>query len=57
MLKEFTMTVTNDEHDVTEPQARKLRRELFSDELVGQLLARAGERGVSLTGEAGSFPR
>ena len=51
------MTVTNDEHDVTEPQARKLRRELFSDELVGQLLARAGERGVSLTGEAGSFPR
>ena len=24
------MTVTNDKHDVTEPQPRKLRRELFS---------------------------
>ena len=50
------MTVTNDKHDVTEPQARKLRRELFSDELVDQLLASADERGVSLTGEGGFLP-
>lgn len=55
-MRELTVTVTNDEHDVTEPQARKLRRELFSDELVDQLLASAGERGVSLTGEGGFLP-
>src|SRR5680860_650416 len=56
MLKEVTMTMTNDKHDVAESQARKLRRELFSDELVDQLLASAGERGVSLTGEGGFLP-
>ena len=54
MLKEFTVTVTKDEKNV--PEARRLRRELFSDELVVELLARAAERGVALTGEGGFVP-
>lgn len=37
-------------------EAAKLRRELFDDELVDQLLAAAGERGVSLTGKGGFLP-
>ena len=42
------MTVMNDSErvDVGEPEARRLRRELFSDELIDQLLASAGDRGV-----------
>ena len=38
------------------PEARRLRRELFSDDLVDELLARAGERGVALTGKDGFLP-
>ena len=39
-----------------DPEARRLRRELFSDDLVDELLARAGERGVALTGKGGFLP-
>lgn len=39
-----------------ESQARTLRRELFDDELIDQLLASSGERGVSLTGQGGFLP-
>jgi putative transposase len=37
-------------------EARRLRRELFDDELVDQLLAAADERGVALTGAGGFLP-
>jgi len=56
MLKEFTVSVTKDEKTVSGSEARRLRREMFSDELVDQLLASAGERGVALTGEGGFLP-
>ena len=51
------MTMT-DEHDRTEaePEARRLRREVFSDELVDRLLASTEERGLALTGEGGFLP-
>ncbi|MDQ6938353.1 MAG: IS256 family transposase [Actinomycetota bacterium] len=57
MLKESTVTVTKDESD-TQPDQRagQLRRELFSDDLVDELLARAGDRGVTLTGKGGFLP-
>ncbi|WP_448074160.1 IS256 family transposase [Georgenia yuyongxinii] len=37
-------------------QARRLREELFDDELVDKLLAASGERGVALTGSGGFLP-
>lgn len=39
-----------------EPEARRLRRELFGDDLVDELLARSDERGVALTGKGGFLP-
>ncbi len=39
-----------------EPEARRLRRELFTDEMLDQLMAATGERGLSLTGEGGFLP-
>lgn len=39
-----------------EPEARRLRREFFGDELVDRLLASSDERGVALTGEGGFLP-
>lgn len=39
-----------------EPEARRLRRELFDDEVLDRLLAATEERGVSLTGEGGFLP-
>jgi len=39
-----------------EPDARRLRREVFSDELVDELLASADEKGVALTGPGGFLP-
>lgn len=39
-----------------EPLARTLRRELFDDDLVDQLVAATGEQGVSLTGPGGFLP-
>lgn len=46
------MSMTTDEWAT----ARQLRRELFDDALVDQLLAAADERGVSLTGAGGFLP-
>lgn len=37
-------------------ESRRLRRELFDDELVDRLLAAADERGVALTGSGGILP-
>ena len=36
--------------------ARALRKELFTDEMVDELLARVGEDGLSLTGQGGFLP-
>ena len=36
--------------------ARALRKELFSDELIDQLLARVDEDGLALTGRGGMLP-
>ncbi|MGO4958537.1 IS256 family transposase, partial [Luteococcus sp. Sow4_B9] len=40
----------------SETQARQLRRELFDDQLLDELLAATTERGVALTGEGGFLP-
>ena len=51
------MTVTKDAETGQEPEARKLRRELFGEEMLDQLMAAAtDERGVSLTGQGGFLP-
>ena len=50
------MSMTKNEKAQQDPEARRLRRELFSDELVDELVSRAGERGVALTGEGGFLP-
>ena len=51
------MSMTKNEHvQDAEPEARKLRREMFSDELLDELMARTDERGVALTGEGGFLP-
>nr|WP_068324376.1 IS256 family transposase [Janibacter terrae] len=39
-----------------EPEARRLRRELFDDEMLDKLMSATDERGVSLTGEGGFLP-
>jgi putative transposase len=39
-----------------EPEARRLRRELFPDEMLDQLMASSDERGVALTGAGGFLP-
>jgi putative transposase len=39
-----------------EPEARRLRRELFTDEMLDQLMASSDERGVALTGAGGFLP-
>ena len=50
------MSVVRKQPAEGESDARVLRREVFSDELVDQLLARADERGVALTGPDGFLP-
>ena len=53
------MTVASSgKRDRKDPEsgARGLRRELFSDEFLDQVLDRAGDRGVALTGEGGFLP-
>ena len=50
------MTVTRDVQTSQEPEARKLRRELFGDEMLDRLMAATDERGVALTGEGGFLP-
>ena len=42
--------------DAVEPEARRLRRELFTDEMLDQLMAATDERGLSLTGQGGFLP-
>ncbi len=50
------MTVTKDMETSGEPEARRLRRELFGDEVLDRLMAATDERGVALTGEGGFLP-
>lgn len=51
------MSVTDETSRVEgEPEARRLRRELFSDELIDRLLDSTDERGVALTGPGGFLP-
>ena len=42
--------------DAVEPEARRLRREFFDDEMLDKLMSASDERGVSLTGEGGFLP-
>ena len=72
MMKEFTVSMTEmsktnrstfgfgdeapDEQQAPEPTARALRKELFSDELIDDLLARVGQEGLNLTGRGGLLP-
>src|SRR6476620_12705181 len=42
--------------DAVRGPARRLREELIDEELLDTLMARAGERGVALTGEGGFLP-
>lgn len=51
----MTMT-TGEKKGVSSPAARALRKELFSDELIDELVGRAGEGGVALTGHGGFLP-
>ena len=69
-MKEFTVSMTDidkmdrprfrldeqaeDEQQVPAPTARALRKELFSDELIDDLLLRVGQDGLSLTGKGGA---
>ena len=50
------MTVTKDLETSEEPEARKLRRELFGEEMLDRLMAATDERGVALTGQGGFLP-
>ena len=55
------MTMTTKDYEglsagLPEPQARGRRRDLFSDEMLDELMARTDERGVALTGEGGLLP-
>ena len=55
----MSMTIENEKETAPgsgEPAARTLRRELFSDEMLDDLIARTGERGVALTGKGGFLP-
>lgn len=40
----------------TESEASKLRREMFDDQMLDELMTRTDERGVALTGEGGFLP-
>ena len=56
-MKEFTVEMTEQgKKAAVEPAARALRRELFSDELLDQLMSRVDEGGVALTGAGGFLP-
>lgn len=51
----MTMTKPKKDSEV-EPEARRLRRELFDDDMLDKLMAATDERGLSLTGEGGFLP-
>lgn len=48
------MTMTSNDKPVSE--AARLRRELIDDDLLDQMLASVGERGITLTGQGGFLP-
>src|SRR4029453_13960251 len=48
--------MTEDKRSEVETAARALRRGLFSDELLDQLMSRVDEGGVALTGAGGFLP-
>ena len=52
----MTMTESKKDAGELEPEARRLRRELFDDDMLDKLMAATGQRGVSLTGEGGFLP-
>jgi putative transposase len=45
-----------DFEQAAEPEARRLRRELFDDDMLDKLMAATDERGLALTGEGGFLP-
>jgi putative transposase len=51
-----TMTTDEKKDRSSAPAARALRKELFTDELIDELMARVGEDGVALTGQGGFLP-
>jgi len=48
--------MTDEKQQPDQPSARALRNELFSDELLDELMSRVDSGGVSLTGEGGFLP-
>ena len=52
----MTMTKPKKDAGEREPEARRLRRELFDDDMLDKLMAATDERGLSLTGEGGFLP-
>jgi putative transposase len=50
------VTVTKDMKTDQEPEARRLRRELFDEEMLDRLMAATDDRGVTLTGQGGFLP-
>ena len=50
------MNMTDENQQTDQPTARSLRRELFSDQLLDELMSRVDSDGVSLTGEGGFLP-
>ena len=50
------MTKEQDAARGEEPAARSLRKELFSDELLDELMSRVDEDGLALTGQGGFLP-
>ncbi len=52
----MTMTEPKKDAGEQEPEARRLRRELFDDDMLDKLMAATDERGLSLTGEGGFLP-
>ena len=50
------MSMTKTTRAEVEPEARRIRRELFDEETLDRLMAATDERGVSLTGEGGFLP-
>ena len=52
----MTMTKMKKDAEQLEPEARRLRRELFDDDMLDKLMAATDERGLSLTGEGGFLP-
>lgn len=52
----MAMTTPKKDDVEQEPEARRLRREFFDDEMLDKLMAATDERGLSLTGEGGFLP-